>query len=206
MIRFQNFSHYKLPITIDPLKYGKLLDQSNNKFIIQLTTKNIAVINQYNKENFVRIFKNGDLVLEFNDKILDEKTFIRTIYDTKFTFENERLILTQVSTTAGLISIYIPNDLTPFIPTPNIGIIYSFLYLNFLKNKLSLNKLGIFLVNIYLIIVILLFISLVFIDLYFSYFYISSFFSIESKVDNFVSLCTTIPLMKPKLRKIKRKV
>jgi hypothetical protein len=200
MIRFQ-----KLPITIDPLKYGKLLDQSNNKFIIQLTTKNIAVINQYNKENFVRIFKNGDLVLEFNDKILDEKTFIRTIYDTKFTFENERLILTQVSTTAGLISIYIPNDLTPFIPASNIERIYSFLYLNFKKN-LSLNKLGIFLVNIYLIIVILLFISLVFIDLYFLYFYISSFFSIESKVDNFVSLCATIPLMKPKLRKIKRKV
>jgi len=72
MIKYQIYSHYKLPITMDPLKYGKLLDQTNNKFIIQLTTKNVAVITHYEKENFIRIFKNGDLVLEFRDKFINE--------------------------------------------------------------------------------------------------------------------------------------
>jgi hypothetical protein len=56
---------------MDPLKFGKLLDQTNNKFVIQLTKKNVAVINQYEKENFVIIFKNGDLALEFRDKFLN---------------------------------------------------------------------------------------------------------------------------------------
>src|ERR1700751_185447 len=104
MTKFQLYSHYKLPSTTDPLKFGKLLDQTNNKFIMQLTTKNIAVINQYEKENFIRIFKNGDLILEFKDKILNEKSFIRVIHDTKFTFENDRLITTQISNASGLIT------------------------------------------------------------------------------------------------------
>nr|YP_009487206.1 hypothetical protein [Russula abietina]AWB36108.1 hypothetical protein [Russula abietina] len=116
MIKYQNFSHYKLPITMDPLKYGKLLDETNQKFIIQLTTKNIAVIKQYPKENFVRIFKNGELVLEFRDKFLSENLFKRSIYDTIFTFENEKLIKTEISNLSGLIEIFsiTPDNLTPF--------------------------------------------------------------------------------------------
>ena len=95
------YSHYKLPITIDPLKYGKLLDQTNNKFIVQLTTKNIAVINQYDKENFIKIFRNGDLVLEFRDKFISDSSFIRSINDKKFLFENDKLISTQILNASG---------------------------------------------------------------------------------------------------------
>jgi hypothetical protein len=86
-MKYQNYKHYQLPITMDPLNYGKLLEQIGNKYIIQLTTKNIAVITQYDKENFIKIFKNGDLVLEFRDKFLQENTFIRTINNTRFTFK-----------------------------------------------------------------------------------------------------------------------
>jgi uncharacterized ubiquitin-like protein YukD len=96
MTKFQIYSHFKLPITKDPLKFGKLIDQSNNKFIVQLTTKNVAVINQYEKENFIKIFKNGDLVLEFRDKFTNETSVIRTINDTRFLFENDKLISTQI--------------------------------------------------------------------------------------------------------------
>jgi hypothetical protein len=88
MTKFQIYSHYKLPITLDPLKYGKLLEQINNKFIVQLTTKNVAIINQNEKQNFVKIFKNGDLILEFTDKTVQENSFIRIINDTRFLFEN----------------------------------------------------------------------------------------------------------------------
>jgi hypothetical protein len=88
---------------MDPLKFGKLLDQTNNKFIIQLTTKNVAVINHYDKENFIKIFKNGDLVLEFRDKFINENSFIRTLNDTKFLFENDKLISTQIFSALGSI-------------------------------------------------------------------------------------------------------
>jgi DNA polymerase type B, organellar and viral len=91
---------------MEPLKFGKLLDQTNNKFIIQLTTKNIAVINHYDKENFIRIFKNGDLVLEFRDKFISDNSFIRTINDTKFLFENDKLISTQIINASGSITIF----------------------------------------------------------------------------------------------------
>lgn len=103
MTKFQIYSHYKLPITMDPLKYGKLLDEINNKFIMQLSTKNIAIIKQLEEENFVRIFKNGDLVLEFRDKSLQENSFIRYINDTRFLFENDKLISTQIFNALGQI-------------------------------------------------------------------------------------------------------
>jgi len=110
MTKFQIYSHYKLPITTDPLKFGKLIDQTNNKFIIQLTTKNVAVINHYEKENFVRIFKNGDLILEFKDKLINENSFIRTLNDTRFLFENDKLVSTQILNASGLITIFDNNN------------------------------------------------------------------------------------------------
>jgi len=109
MTKFQNYSHYKLPITMDPLKYRKLLDQTNNKFIIQLTTKNVAVINHYDKENFIKIFRNGDLVIEFKDKFVSENSFIRTLNDSKFLFENDKLISTQILSASGSITIFDSN-------------------------------------------------------------------------------------------------
>jgi tRNA 2-selenouridine synthase SelU len=120
-LKYQNYLHYKLPITIDPLKFGKLLDQTNDKFIMLLTTKNVAVIKQCNKENFIRILKNGDLVLEFKDKFINENSFIRTIQDTSFTFENEKLISTQILSTAGNIFIYPLYEDTNAITLKNIS-------------------------------------------------------------------------------------
>jgi hypothetical protein len=106
MTKTQNYSHYKLPITMDPLKYGKLLEQIGNKFIIQMTTKNILVINQYDKENYIKLFKNGDLVLEFKDSLKSDNSFTRLINDTKFTFVNERIVRTEIISAQGLITIF----------------------------------------------------------------------------------------------------
>lgn len=133
-IKYHNYSHYKLPITMDPLKFGKLLDQTNNKFIMQLNTKNIAVINQYDKENFIKIFKNGDLVLEFTDTFISDNSFSRFIRDTKFTFINERLAKTEILSVNGLFTIYLTANNTPlsftFEPNQNTHpIIYYKYYL-----------------------------------------------------------------------------
>jgi hypothetical protein len=117
MTKFQIYSHYKLPISKDPLKYGKLMDQINNKYIVQLTTKNVAIIEQFEKENFIKIFKNGDLVLEFKDKFTSDTSFIRYIDNTRFLFENDKLISTQILSRIANILIYmkrqILNQLTP---------------------------------------------------------------------------------------------
>ena len=136
MTKIQIYSHFKLPITMDPLKFGKLLDESNNKFIIQLSTKNIAVIKHYDKENFIRIFKNGDLVLEFRDKFMTENSFIRTINDTKFLFENDKLITTQIINALGSNTIFTNNNNPFYFTFETNNQIVSWFYLAYCHFKL----------------------------------------------------------------------
>jgi hypothetical protein len=31
-LQYQDYQHHKLPITMDPLKYGKLIKQNNNEY------------------------------------------------------------------------------------------------------------------------------------------------------------------------------
>jgi|SRR5712664_1343626 len=115
-IKYQNYSHYKLPITIDPLKYGKLIEIIGNKYIITLTTPtNIAVVEQTNNENLVRIFRKGEFIFEFKDLKIDDNTFIRTILDQKYTFKDSVLISTEIISAHGCIKIYplFENTITP---------------------------------------------------------------------------------------------
>jgi hypothetical protein len=96
MKKYQNYSNYKLPITINPLEYGKLIEQFDNKFIIQLNTNNIVVIKQIENVNYVKLFRKGNLIFEFRDIILSDNNFIRTISDQRFTFKDNKLISTEI--------------------------------------------------------------------------------------------------------------
>lgn len=58
-LKYQNHLHYKLPITINPLEYGKLIEQFDNKYIVQLNTNNIVIIKQIENDNFVKFFRKG---------------------------------------------------------------------------------------------------------------------------------------------------
>jgi hypothetical protein len=93
---YQNYANYRLPITTNPLEYGKLIEQNNNKFIIQLPTGNILVIKQNEKDNYIKLFRLGELVFEFRDHIIDDSSFYRLIKDTKFTYINGKLEKTEV--------------------------------------------------------------------------------------------------------------
>jgi hypothetical protein len=95
-IKYLNYLHYKLPITINPLEYGKLIQQDGNQFIIQLNTNNLVIIKQIDNENYVKFYRKGDLVLEFKDTIISENEFIRSISDTRFTFKDNILIYTEL--------------------------------------------------------------------------------------------------------------
>jgi hypothetical protein len=95
MIKFQNYKHYKLPISKNPLNYGKLIIQIEelNLFIVQINRTSIAVIKQNVDLNLIKIFYEGDFKFEFKDHIKTENTIIRTINNKKFTFKNNELTL-----------------------------------------------------------------------------------------------------------------
>lgn len=84
-IRYQKYSHYLLSIAIEPLKYGKLIEKFENKYIIQLTTSNVLVIKAENENNFIRFYRKGDFTIEFTDSKISDNIFTRTILDQRFT-------------------------------------------------------------------------------------------------------------------------
>lgn len=106
MTKYQNFLHYKLPITIKPLEFGKLIDQIGNKYIIQLNTTNVVVILQKENENYIKFFRKGELMFEFKDIKKSDISFVRIIADQRYTFEKNKLISTEILSTAGSIFIY----------------------------------------------------------------------------------------------------
>jgi hypothetical protein len=94
MTKYQNYKHYKLPITINPLEYGKLIFKLDNIFIIYVTSFTIAVITKFDEFNEVKFFRKGDLDFIYKDHIIDENTFVRSLDSRKFTFKNNQLINT----------------------------------------------------------------------------------------------------------------
>src|SRR5882757_5825281 len=101
MIKYQNHSHYKLPITTNALEYGKLIEQIGNKYVIQLNISNILIINEKDNENIVKLFRKGDFIFEFKDLKISENTFSRFIQDLKYTFKNNKLISTEIINALG---------------------------------------------------------------------------------------------------------
>jgi hypothetical protein len=118
-IKFQNYAHYKLPITIKPLEYGKLIEQFGNKYIIQLNTTNVIVLVEKENENFIKLFKKGELMFEYKDIKKSEYRFVRTILDQRYTFENNKLISTEILSVDGNVFIYPlykdTNAITPLL-------------------------------------------------------------------------------------------
>jgi hypothetical protein len=131
MIKYQNYSHYKLPITTNPLEYGKLIEQISNKYIIQLNTLNVLIISERANENFIKLFRKGEFIFEFKDSKISENSFIRVIQDQKYTFKNNKLISTEILSVNGNILICENTDSIKLIQnfTPLI-ILLIFLFFN----------------------------------------------------------------------------
>jgi hypothetical protein len=91
-ILYQNFRKFNLPITMNPLEYGKLILEINNIFILQINKTNVVLITQYDDLNHVKLFKEGDLSFEYKDHKISNNSFVRSIENRKFTFKNGKLI------------------------------------------------------------------------------------------------------------------
>ena len=137
MTKFQNYLHYKLPITMNPLEYGNLIEQFDNKYIIQLNTSNIVIIKELDNENYVKFFRKGELIFEFKDTYISENTFIRTILDNKFTFKDNKLFSTEILSTASYFTIYKDTSYTPLSLNKKL---FNNTLLNINSNKLNDHK------------------------------------------------------------------
>jgi tRNA(His) 5'-end guanylyltransferase len=93
MLKFQNYQHYKLPITMNPLEYGKLIIKIDNLFILQVNRTNIVLITQSDEFNIIKLYKEGDLIFEYKDHKTTDNTFVRSLYNKNFTFKNNKLSL-----------------------------------------------------------------------------------------------------------------
>lgn len=112
-IKYHKYSHYLLPIAIEPLKYGKLIDQFVNKYIIQLNTSNVIVIRATENENLIKLYRKGDFMFEFTDTKVNNEKFTRVIFDQRFTFEKNKLISTEILNGDEYVNIF--NKITPFL-------------------------------------------------------------------------------------------
>jgi len=90
-MRYQNYRHYKLPITINPLEYGKLILQKDNIYILSITSKAIAILTQFNDFNEIKFYREGDLIFSYKDFKTNDNEFIRILDNKKFTFKDNIL-------------------------------------------------------------------------------------------------------------------
>jgi len=127
-IKFQNYKHFKLPITINPLEYGKLIFKNNNIYIINITPKTIAVINQLDEFNEVKFFRDGDQIFSYKDHKINENTFVRSLANKKFIFKNNVLVETQNTIIRAIILIFL---------------IYIIFFIIFPENTINLGLVGI---------------------------------------------------------------
>lgn len=86
---------------MDPLDYGKLIEQNGNKFTIQVNKTNIALITQNNLTNYVKLYKEGDLAYEYKDHKINDSTFYRSLQNKKFTFRDNKLVLLTIDKTVN---------------------------------------------------------------------------------------------------------
>ena len=94
-LKYQNYKHYKLPITLNPLDYGKLILNIGKQFVIQVNRTNMVLITQLDNFNQVKLFKEGDFIFEYKDIKINDDKFIRSLNNNKFTFENHILTLVE---------------------------------------------------------------------------------------------------------------
>jgi len=95
-LEYQFYHHHKIPITMNPLNYGKLIKENGNEFIVQINRTNLVIINKYDSYNDVKLYKEGDLIYQYRDFKIDDNTFVRTLANKKFTFKDNKLVLLTI--------------------------------------------------------------------------------------------------------------
>jgi hypothetical protein len=82
----------KLPISIDPNDFGKVINKSStdegNIYTILDNLGRIIIFKEFEKENLVEFFKNGNLILSFKDIKFSDGKILRKLGTKSLFFEN----------------------------------------------------------------------------------------------------------------------
>src|SRR6201996_959988 len=96
-ISLQNYKNNKLPISYNPLDYGKIITtfkyENYTHFVIQSKGGNLINFKQFDGYNEVEIFSEGDIMVKYNDQFIAENKFVRILDNKNFYFENNKEIL-----------------------------------------------------------------------------------------------------------------
>src|SRR5258708_4809987 len=96
----QTYYGTKFPISFNPLDYGRLIHQDKNKLFL-FNDKPTIIIKQYKsyneKYNLVEYYRNNILLYKWKDIYINETTFTREIGKSTYRYENNKLILHQIS-------------------------------------------------------------------------------------------------------------
>jgi hypothetical protein len=109
-ISYQYYQHHKLPITMDPLKYGKLIEQTDNKFTVQVNKTDIAIITKDGLNNNIKYYKEGNLTYQYKDLKLSSNKFIRVLKNKNFIFIDNKLVLFSVDKKVKFIKRLLPQS------------------------------------------------------------------------------------------------
>lgn len=88
---FENYKHFKLPITMNPLEYGYLIHQFENQYIIQIFSGTIAtiIVNPEKQINQVYIHRDKVLAFEYKDYYINKNSFKRYINMRTYIYSRE---------------------------------------------------------------------------------------------------------------------
>ena len=102
--QFHNYQHHNLPITMNPLEYGKLMRRFDSEYWIQISENKSAIIVVNENQNEVKFFRSGNLLYQWIDKFIDKVTFSRLLGKKEFVFKNNELLLYKQSKPVKFIS------------------------------------------------------------------------------------------------------
>jgi hypothetical protein len=124
----------KIPLSMNPLDYGRVMFKKDKLLIIQNKlgqTINFETLEEFNQ---IEIFKNQNLLLSFKDFKLNDSEFIRLIGNKKYHIKNNELVLQTMDFKSKFISTikksveltegFLTLDIETFINKDNILIPY----------------------------------------------------------------------------------
>jgi hypothetical protein len=128
-ITFHEYKNNKLPISMNPMDYGRLINQNDLEngivYILQNYQDQTITFNKFEKHNEIEFFKSGISVIKFKDIFIETNKFMRIIDNKSFYFENGEQILfsrkmktdfiSKTKKSRNLINNFITLDIETFV-------------------------------------------------------------------------------------------
>jgi hypothetical protein len=103
-----NFKDMKLPISIDPIDYGKIIEkitfEDHKIYVIHDNLGRTILFKEFEKENIVIYNSKSIKILEFKDNKFSEGKFLRILGNRKLFFENGQKVIDTLTLNTPFIS------------------------------------------------------------------------------------------------------